>query len=162
MQRNMKLVTYTSLLIALVFIATIAIAIPSPLGGYINLGDAAIYTASYVLGPVLGFVAGGLGSMLGDFYLGFVQYMLPTLIIKGLMGAVSGYLFMKERYLFGFILGLCIMTLGYYGYEVILYGNPLSPLTNIPYNLIQGAIGGGVGYALLKLMKKSGLDITLK
>lgn len=159
MEKKLKSMTYTSLFIALVFICTIAIAIPSPLGGYINLGDAAIYVASYILGPLLGFAAGGLGSMLGDFYLSFVQYMIPTLIIKGSMGAISGYFFIRERYLLGFLLGLSIMTLGYYGYEVLLYSNPISPLSNIPYNLIQGSLGSVVGFSLIKLVKKSGLPI---
>lgn len=162
MKINLKKITYTALLMAIVFIATVVIAIPSPLGGYLNLGDAAIYIASYFLGPVLGFVAAGLGSMLGDGYLGFIPYMIPTLLIKGTMGALSGYLFSKEKYLLAMVFGILLMTTGYYVFEVFLFANLISPLTNIPYNLVQGTIGGVGGYLVIKTFKKSTIKSSLK
>ena len=161
MNSNLKRITYTSLLMAIIFICTVVIAIPSPLGGYLNLGDAGIYIASYFLGPVLGFVAAGLGSMLGDAYLGFIPYMIPTLLIKGTMGAISGYLFSKEKYLLGMVLGIFIMTIGYYGFEIFLLGNLISPLSNVLYNLVQGAVGSVGGYLIIKVFKKSGITTSL-
>lgn len=161
MNSNIKKITYTSLLIAIIFISTVVIAIPSPLGGYINLGDAAIYISAYFLGPVLGFVAAGLGSMLGDAYLAFIPYMIPTLFIKGTMGAVSGYLFTKERYLLGMLVGIAIMSFGYYGFEVVLYNNFISPLSNVLYNLVQGSIGSVGGYLIIKVFIKSGVKSSL-
>lgn len=161
MNNSIKRLTYTSLMIALVFICTVVIAIPSPLGGYINLGDAAIYIGSYFLGPAFGFLAAALGSMMGDLYLGYIPYMIGTLLIKGTMGAVSGYFFKKEKLVLGVILGLVIMVLGYYGFEIILLQNVLSPLVNIPFNGIQGSMGSLVGYALIQAMKKSKLVASI-
>lgn len=161
MNTNLKKITYTSLLIALVFLCTVVITIPSPLGGYINLGDTAIYLASYFLGPMLGFLAGGIGSMLGDFYLGYVNYMIGTLFIKGAMGLVSGYLFQRNKYVLGSISGLMIMVVGYYGFEVILFHNLLSPLANVPYNLVQGTIGAVVGVVVIKMLKKARVTVSL-
>lgn len=159
MNTNLRKLTYTSLLIALIFLCTVVIIIPSPLGGYINLGDAAIYIASYFLGPSLGFLAGGLGSMLGDFYLGFVSYMIGTLLIKGTMGLLSGFLFRKGKYILGSIGGLLIMIGGYYIFEVVLFQNAISPLANIPYNMVQGLIGSIVGVLLIKMLKKAKVTI---
>lgn len=159
MNTNLRKITYTSLLIALTFLCTVVIIIPSPLGGYINLGDAAIYISSYFLGPTFGFLAGGLGSMLGDFYLGFVNYMIATLLIKGTMGLLSGYLFQKEKYVLGALSGLFIMVGGYYVFEVILFQNAISPLANVPYNIVQGIIGSVVGIVLIKMLKKAKVTI---
>lgn len=161
MNNNIRKLTYTSLMIALVFICTVIIAIPSPLGGYINLGDAAIYIGAYFLGPALGFLAGGIGSMIGDLYLGYVPYMVGTLLIKGTMGAIAAYFFKKEKYILGVILGLVTMVLGYYIYEIILLQNIFSPLVNIPFNGIQGSVGSLVGYALIQAMKKSKLVASI-
>ena len=161
MNSNLKRITYTSLLIAIVFIATVVIAIPSPLGGYVNLGDAAIYISAYFLGPVFGFLAGGLGSMLGDAYLSFIPYMIPTLIIKGTMGAVAAYMFKRERFVLGMVAGMAIMVFGYYGFEVFLYNNLISPLSGILYNSMQGVIGAIGGYITIKVFKKSGIKESL-
>lgn len=155
MNTNIRNITFTSLFIALVFICTVVIAIPSPLGGYINIGDAAIYLSSYFLGPVYGFLAGGLGSMLGDFSLGYFMYMIPTLIIKGSMGAISAYFFKKDKYLIGVCSGLIIMVVGYYIAEIVIFGNLLSPLANIPFNMIQGGIGAVASYLLINIFKVS-------
>ncbi|HHT50494.1 MAG TPA: ECF transporter S component [Eubacteriaceae bacterium] len=161
MNSSLKKITYTSLLIAIVFIATVVIAIPSPLGGYVNLGDGAIYISAYFLSPVLGFLAAGLGSMLGDAYLGFIPYMIPTLIIKGTMGAVAAYMFKKKRFALGMLAGMAIMVFGYYGFEVFLYNNLISPLSGILYNSMQGVIGAIGGYITIKVFKKSGIKESL-
>ncbi|MFZ7121127.1 MAG: ECF transporter S component [Eubacteriaceae bacterium] len=161
MNQTVKKITYTSLMIAIVFLCTVVIPFPSPLGGYINLGDAAIYISSFILGPVLGFLAGGLGSMLGDFSLGYFIYMIPTFLIKGLMGYISGYLFKKNQMLLGVLSGLLIMIIGYYGAEILIFNNLLSPLANIPFNLIQGSIGAIAGYVLIKVLKNSKIKIHI-
>ena len=44
--------------------STFAVRIPSPLKGYLNLGDCAVLLAGWLLSPVYGFLAAGLGSAL--------------------------------------------------------------------------------------------------
>ncbi len=45
---------------ALVCVATFAVRIPAGLsGGYVNMGDAVVLLSGYLLGPVLGGLAGG-------------------------------------------------------------------------------------------------------
>ncbi|NTW71051.1 MAG: ECF transporter S component [Eubacteriaceae bacterium] len=153
MNITLKKLVYTSLMIAIIFISTIVIAIPMPLG-YINLGDAAIYIASSLLGAKLGFIAAAFGSMLGDYSLGYFVYMIPTFLIKGLMGLVSGYFFSKGKALIGVASGCLIMVLGYYLAEVIIYSNMISPLASIPFNALQGATGAVIGYIFVTKFKK--------
>ncbi|SHH86960.1 Uncharacterized membrane protein [Caloranaerobacter azorensis DSM 13643] len=94
MQDNsVKKLTYGGLMIALVFVATAIIPqIPIPFTeGYIHAGDSMIFVAAILLGWKYGAIAGGLGSSLADLYLGYTHWVIPTLIIKGIMGAIVGF-----------------------------------------------------------------------
>ena len=53
-----------ALFAALCTVMTLVIQIPSPMQGYVNLGDCAVLLSAWVLGPVYGGVAAGTGSML--------------------------------------------------------------------------------------------------
>lgn len=95
MQNNsIKKLTYGGLMIALVFVATAIIPqIPVPFTeGYIHAGDSMIFVAAILLGWKYGALAGGLGSSLADIYLGYTHWAIPTLIIKGIMGAIVGFI----------------------------------------------------------------------
>lgn len=90
---KIKSLTYGGLMIALVFISTYAIRIPVPFTqGYIHPGDSMIFVAALLFGWRFGAVAGGLGSALADLLGGYAHWALPTLIIKGIMGALVGWL----------------------------------------------------------------------
>jgi sensor domain CHASE-containing protein/uncharacterized membrane protein len=54
--------------------------------------DGALLASAALLGPWMGAVAGGLGSALSDLYLGYPVYAAATLIIKGLMGWLAGWI----------------------------------------------------------------------
>jgi uncharacterized membrane protein len=158
MNPSLRKLIYTSVMITVVFIATVVIAIPMPLG-YINLGDGAIYIASALLGPQLGFLAAAFGSALGDYYLGYLIYMIPTFLVKGTMGLVSGYFFKKNHPLKAVVAGCIIMAGGYYLSEAIIYSNLISPLASVPFNLIQGAVGSTVGYLFAVKFRKVFVDL---
>src|SRR3989304_9236408 len=84
---------------ALVFVVTSQIppiSIPAT-SGYFNIGETIIYIAAVVFGPLTGALSGGIGAMLGDVYLGFAQFAPGTLVIKGLEGAIVGFLNAKLR-----------------------------------------------------------------
>lgn len=88
---SLKKYILTGLMTALVFVLTFLIKIPVPYtSGYIHLGDSMIYISVMILGPVFGAFASGVGSMLADIVGGYVQYALPTLIIKSLMAFIMG------------------------------------------------------------------------
>ena len=73
--------------------ATMAFSIYVPATrGYFNIGETMVYTSALLFGPLVGAVAGGLGSMISDLLLGYSQYAPGTLVIKAAEGAIVGYL----------------------------------------------------------------------
>jgi len=74
---------------ALVAVGTLIIRIPNPMGGYFNVGDVMIFVSALTFSPLIGGVAGGLGSAIADI-IGFPLFVVPTLIIKGLEGLIAG------------------------------------------------------------------------
>ena len=91
---KVKKLVLASLFAALAAVMTTVIRVPSPMGGYVNLGDCAVLLAAWVLGPGLGCAAAGLGSMLSDL-LGYPLYAPGTLVIKGGMALLAGWLFRR-------------------------------------------------------------------
>jgi len=95
MNDKTKKIVLASMLAALVFIATIIIRIPMPSIGYINLGDCFVLLCGWILGPIYGGLAAGLGSAIADLSAGYVSYAPVTFVIKGLMAVVAYYLGVK-------------------------------------------------------------------
>lgn len=92
MKSNLKLLIYTALMTAFVFITTSIIKIPIPFtDGYIHAGDMCIFVAGILLGPLYGGFAAGVGSAMADFLGGYPQWVIPTLIVKTIMGMLIGY-----------------------------------------------------------------------
>ena len=60
-QKVRKLVL-SALMAALVYVATSIIQIPSPVNGYVNLGDCFVLLSGWLLGPWYGAAAAGIGS----------------------------------------------------------------------------------------------------
>jgi len=150
-----------ALIASLTCIATMIIKIPSPLKGYINLGDCMVLTAGWLLSPAYGFLAAGLGSSLADIFSGYVVYAPATFMIKGLMALTAFYVFsllhkklsiLFSRIISGFLAEL-IMALGYFLFEGFLYGFVPS-LVNIPANGVQGIAGLIIGVVLMKYLER--------
>lgn len=155
-------IVMASLFAALVCVATMIIKIPSPLKGYLNLGDCIVLICGWILSPMYGFLAAGLGSALADLFSGYVIYAPATFFIKGLMALVAYYGFkmihkiwknIPARILSG-ITAEIIMILGYFLFEGFLYGFALS-LLNIPANAIQGSVGLFLGVMLIPIFEKN-------
>ena len=156
-----KLIT-ASLLAALVCVVTMTVKVPSPLNGYINLGDCIILLSGWLLPPVYGFLAAGVGSALADLFSGYVLYAPATLIIKGAMAVIFFFCFklMKKKLgsfvsmIIGGVLAEVFMILGYYVFEGFLYGFAPSAV-NIPANGVQGCAGLILGIILIKMLEKT-------
>ncbi|MBF4694083.1 ECF transporter S component [Fusibacter sp. Q10-2] len=98
MRNNLKIMIYTALMTAFVFITTFIIKIPIPFtNGYIHAGDMCIFISGILLGPWYGAFAAGVGSMFADLLGGYVHWAIPTLIIKGVMGFIVGYFASEKR-----------------------------------------------------------------
>ena len=156
----------TALLAALVCVATMLIKIPSPLKGYLNLGDGIVLLCGWLLSPVYGFLAAGIGSALADLFAGYVIYVPATFVIKGLMAIVAYYGFRLLGKRIGNVLAMVlagilaeiIMVLGYYVFEGFLYGF-VESIVNIPANAVQGVAGIILGTVLNKTFQKTNLFI---
>lgn len=89
-----RTVAATAVFTAFVAAATSLFAVNLP-NGYFNIGEIMVYTSALLMGPFVGAFAGGVGSMLSDLSLGYPQYALGTLVIKGTEGFIVGYLSTK-------------------------------------------------------------------
>lgn len=131
---RVKKITYSGIMMALVFVATAIIPhIPIP-RGYINFGDGVIFTAAILFGWQVGAIAGGIGSALADIFLGYTQWALPTLIIKGIMGAVVGIMAnpinKKVNNIIISIFGIGWIILNFILYNLLGETQKLKPLVN--------------------------------
>lgn len=154
MNNKTRKIVFSALMASLVCVATMIIKIPSPLSGYINLGDSAVILSGAVLGPY-GILAAAVGSCLADVFSGYLVYAPATFVIKGAM-AFAMYKFSK-KVVIGAIIAELIMSVGYYVFEGFLYGFGAS-LVNIPANLVQAVAGFVVGILLIKIFKKSQIN----
>ncbi len=161
-----KKIVVAAVMTALVCVATMIIKIPSPLKGYLNLGDCVVLAAGWFLSPIYGFLAAGLGSALADLFSGYVTYAPATFIIKGTMALIAFACFrlmynkigkLPSR-LIGGALAEAVMVMGYYIFEGFLYGFAPS-LVNIPANAVQGVAGIIIGIILIKAFEKANINL---
>ncbi len=91
-----KEVSMAAIFTAFVAVSTMSFTLYIPATrGYFNLGEAFVYISAMLGGPVVGALAGGLGSAFADIALGYSIYAPGTLVIKGLEGFIVGYIFRK-------------------------------------------------------------------
>jgi uncharacterized membrane protein len=116
------LISYTAIMTVIVFIFTVVFSLSVPqTRGFFNIGETGVYIAALTGGPIVGAIAGGLGSMLSDYALGYGHFAQATLLIKGTEGLITGLIAYRlykknvSRYygiLFGVIYALLIYILG--------------------------------------------------
>ncbi len=161
MKTKTKKIVVAALIAALACIATMIIKIPTPLKGYINLGDCIVLVAGWMLSPAYAFLAAGLGSAFADVFSGYATYAPATFVTKGLMALIAFYGFKllnkrlgnaPSRIISGFI-AEAIMVLGYFIFEGFLYGFAPS-VVNIPANAIQGVGNLILGVLLIIAFEK--------
>ncbi len=140
--KSTKKIAAAGVIAALVFVATFFIRIPIP-NGYLNLGDAVILISTLMLGPFAAIPA-AIGAGLADLISGYSVYVIPTIIIKGLMGFTAGKILSHEktvaRKIIGFVLAELIMVAGYFAFEALpfMYGVEAA-WVDVPLNAIEGA-----------------------
>lgn len=162
MKTNTQKIVTASMLAALCCVATMIIKIPSPLKGYLNLGDCIVLLSGWLLSPPYGFAAAGIGSALADIFSGYVLYAPATFLIKGVMAIIAHFCFRGLRNMIGNtpskIIGGTLaeieMILGYFVFEGFMYGFAPS-VVNIPANAVQGIAGLIIGIILVKIFEKS-------
>ena len=155
MKTKTQKIVLAALFAALACIATLVIKIPSPLKGYINLGDCIVLLAGWLLSRGYGFMAAGLGSALADLILGYAVYAPVTFVVKGTM-ALAASLGSGKGLVLKLVSGVAaelVMILGYYVFEGFMYGFGPAAI-NIPANAVQGVAGLVIGIILVKIFEK--------
>jgi len=152
------MVAITAILTAIVTVFTLVVRVPVPATqGYFHFGDVAVFFAGFAFGPVVGLIAGGLGTGLADLLGGYVQYAGISLLAHGLQGLLAGWLGRGARrgaLAAGWAAGGLAMMAIYFGAETLLFGVGAA-LAETPWNLLQAAGGGLVGIPLLRLVRKA-------
>ena len=164
MKTKTQKIVMASMLASLCCVATMIIKIPSPLKGYLNLGDCVVLLCGWLLSPAYGFLAAGFGSALADVFSGYIMYAPATFVIKGVMAAIAYFCFNGMHNKFGNTLSRIIggalaelfMVLGYVVFEGFLYGF-IPSAVNIPANFIQGIAGFILGVVLVKVFEKNNI-----
>lgn len=168
MNQNVRRLTIAALGAALVCICTSVLKFPIPLG-YAHLGNCMILLFGVFFDPWIGAVAGGLGSAISDL-LGYPEWVIPTLIIKSIMGFAVAVISKKRgaapglrsvRTLLAVISGIVIMVVGYFIGGSILYGSVMTGATQIPGLAAEGVIGIILFYVLAAALEAAGLSRKL-
>ena len=169
-ENTAKFVTINALSIALVCVSTMAIQIPIPLG-YMHLGNTCILLTAALFGPTTGLLAGGIGSALADLLTGYTQWVLPTLLIKSIMGFVIGYLaWGKEkklhmasvRTLIASIAGVAVMIAGYTIAGAVMNGSIYTGLLQVPGLTLEGIIGMAIFYVIGFVLERANVFRLLR
>ena len=142
---------------AFVAVATLLVRVPNPMGGYFNLGDVAIFIVALTFNPVIGGVAGGVGSAIADM-IGFPVFVIPTLLVKGLEGFLAGMISNKKtplRDMLAVLVGGGEMILGYFLIELIFLQWGLGgALGEVPGNVGQIIIGAVLGIPIAYVVRR--------
>ncbi|MBQ9947214.1 MAG: ECF transporter S component [Oscillospiraceae bacterium] len=166
--KNNKLIRLcvAAMFAALICVSTMLIQIPSPLNGYVNFGDCFILVGAWILGPVYGFAAGGIGSALADLFTGYAHYIPGTFVIKGLIAVAASLIahsmikknekLLAAGYITGAVTGELIMIGGYYLYAALLLGKSFEgAAASVPGNALQGAFGVVCGCIIIQIISRT-------
>ena len=163
-QKTLDLIM-TAMLVALVFLSTFFLNIKLPIsvnGGLVHLGTGMLFIASILFGPKKGALAGAIGMGLFDLVGGWLLWAPITIVARGLQGFIVGKIaWSKGRKgssialnVTATIVSIPFMIAVYYFGEVILYGNWIVPLTSIPGDLLQNALGMIIAIPVCVALKK--------
>ena len=165
MKNNSFRIILTAMFASMVCVSTICIRIPSPTGGYVNLGDALVLMSAFLLGPVYGGAAAGIGSGFADLFAGYVTYAPGTLVIKLAVAVAAAHLsrvLAKRasklatplRCAVAGIPAELIMVAGYLVYEWFILGYGAAAAGEIFGNLAQAAAGVVIAAVLTPIVSR--------
>jgi uncharacterized membrane protein len=148
----------SGVLAALVAVATAIVQIPNPpTRGYINLGDIMIFVSALTFGPIVGGIAGSVGSSISDVVTGYGYFAPFTFVIKGTEGALAGLISNKtkvSRDVLAVIVAGIEMITGYFLAEFFPLQYGWAAATEIPGNISQILVGGVVGIPIAIIIRR--------
>lgn len=161
--KNTQFMVLAALFAALTFIATSVFKFPTPTLGYVHIGDSFVLLSGFILGPVAGGLAAGIGSMLSDLLGGYAAWAPGTFVIKFFTAFTAGVIYSKFRNkdaskppysVISGISGEAVMIFGYFLYNILMMtlintGSEAASVSaavtesaaEIPFNAVQGMLG---------------------
>jgi uncharacterized membrane protein len=151
-------VVLSGVMAALVAVATFFVQIPNPATrGYINFGDIMIFVSALTFGPIVGGLAGSIGSAIADIAAGYGYFAPFTFVIKGAEGAIAGFISNRlsvRRDILAVIFSGSEMIIGYFIAEFFPLQLGWAALTEVPGNVSQIVVGGIVGISITLILRK--------
>lgn len=152
-----------SLMTAITYLAVSFLHIPYGSGGVVHLGDSIIFITAVLLGTRQAVISGAVGMTMFDMMNQYAQYAPYTFVIKAVMALILGLIVNSGnsrgdnwgKNIIGLILASAWGVAGYYGAEVIMYGNFLTPAVNILGNVIQVGSSAAIAVVLLTALRKT-------
>ncbi len=154
-----RTVALAGVMFALVFVMTYVPKVPIGPGGYVHLGDAAIYATSFLFGPVVGFFAAAVGTAFSDLAAGYGSYAPGTFVIHGLQGLVAALIAWRRglrSMIVAVVVGGAIVVVGYFLYQWVVLGEGLGPAGAALWpNTFQVVTGGILGVLLTTAVQRA-------
>ena len=154
-------ISLVAIMTAVVAVFTMVIRIPSPIGGYISLCDAAVSFAAYAFGPFTGLIAGGLGAAFADLIGGFPQWALISFIVHGIEALLMGLIVRKDStsipmLIIAALIAVIVVSGGYL-LLTTLFGLTVfsEAILEVPGNIVQSAVGAVLGLVLYSGVRKA-------
>ncbi|RMF36676.1 MAG: ECF transporter S component [Chloroflexi bacterium] len=142
----------------IVYLMTRLVQIPTPVKGYIHLGDAGVYFTAFAFGPLVGAAAAGLGTALADLTSGYSQWAIYSLLIHGAQAWVAAQIARRRPGLVGLIAatiaGGLILVPGYLIAGTLLVGFAAA-VTEVFPNTIQALSGAVIGIPLYLAVREA-------
>ncbi|MCK5762270.1 MAG: ECF transporter S component [Candidatus Izimaplasma sp.] len=144
-------IVFAGLFVAIVFVATYFIQIPTTgiSGGLIHLGNIAMFSIALKYGKKYGAISGGIGMMLFDLFSAWFVWAPATLVVRGVMGFVIGLIAHDKngqgsnivKNIIAIGAGAVVMLTGYLFFEAVILGVGWAAIGSVPGNLVQLTIG---------------------
>ena len=172
-----KKLIFAALFAALTCVATMIIKVPTPTMGYIHPGDSIVLLSGFLLGPLYGGLAAGIGSMFSDLFGGYFSYAPATFVIKMLTAVFASLVYRAftkklsevsggKQAAFTAISGvvgeafivfeifLMALAAGDGFSSTSLAAGLASSASGVPFNIVQGLFGVILSTILYPLLKK--------
>ena len=153
-----RILAVTAVMTAITFALTRVVQVPTPVVGYIHLGDVGVFFSAFAFGPWVGAVVGGLGTALADLTSPYAQWAIFSLLIHGAQGWVVGWMSVKlpgvKGLLLSTVVGGVIVVVGYLIAGTILQGFGAA-LSEVLFNTVQVAAGAIVSVPLFAAVRQA-------
>lgn len=159
----------SALFIALVYLATAHLRIPSPDitgAGQVHTGTAVVFVISVAFGPKMGAIS-SLGMILFNLTWGLVLWAPINLISRPVMAFIFGGIAhslsangknLPLNILAAIVGGLWLVVTMYVG-QVIMFGVPWSvPVAFVPNNAMQIVLAIALGLPMIRVVQRYGLN----